>query len=1166
MAFLRDFLTYIPDPDDDNFSRDLTTIAQFALNGSKATEPRPEKGDKYKHQKFAGFYFLLYSDQLIIHEPGTGKSCLASTITETLKREFLRKDDLFYSPPIRKFFVVARGDVLTENWKQELVCTCTNNLYFDEEWRNLAPDQQTRRVNKALADYYLFLTHSDLVNLVSNKTDEEMVEYFSNTGIIVDEAHNLIVESSDTGTKINVKETKQVYDMLWKIFHIASGMKKILMTATPMRNGPQELAKLLNLLNDEDHQIDRDIESYSKEELWGFMKGKVSYLREMTRKINVEYVGKPLNQLIDEPDLNVDTIVYPCPMIGEQQAIYIDTAIEERKKSVYIKTRQAANIVFPDGSYGKQGFDTYIIKKNAKESKGSYNYELSDEFKEYFDDGNTIEEKLELLQNLSSKYYALLTLAHENPNNKAIYYSEYKQGSGAIVGLLIFSYILDYEIVTSKFLSQFAEDNGFCSSSDIDFSIIPKKKRIALLVPEMSNASRKALLNLYNSPENAQGEYIGWVFFTPVGREGLSFNNVTIIARDETWTYATGKQSERRGIRSNSHLEIAEILGGEENVNVRIYRLLPLLSGDEPNILPTRDDKEEIKYRDVVTDKIQVQEDDEEVEIEDDLDGFDDIDVMTSRFSRASLGDPEVYNSPAYAYYRADLRGKRIDKMTRYIKEFDATGYVHRERNLQKDRIYEGYKLYNPSGTPFEPTSELDYAWYRRFPPENVINKITNLLKVHYRYNFSLPIIFIYESIDEPAELIQICLMEMVMRQVTFENRYGNRCFIAISDTNVSLVPQTISSSIEHEYYSVFAFRYIPQKIDDVFENYYLEKKKVELDRYFVSKTVKIDTILPQLPLVARNYLLEKAISLDARKDVPLTLQEAKTVDSIIARYKPRIFDIGQGNGRVKVTTLLSFKQSERMKHTDTSPLRNIDRIRIFDLQTQKWRDPASRTELDFYVSQVQSELQKRVDSLPRIFIVEYYVDQIVKNVVTKVLQRDLVTTIIIDKQVVGPVLVFNEKTKKWISPASDEDSEFYKANIQTGLDRRDDSSPTNEIEIYGFKLIDDDKTLRISNPSTFKNVDKRTHQTGRSFRQAPPDYKSSVYYALAIDLGNVKVWDMTEEEKMKTLDIAKITYSHQDEMDYKVKWVLWKKEKKVEDDTLPVEKKLKEIDRLVYY
>lgn len=1105
MATLADFLPLIPDQSDDGFAVQLTGLAQFALNGSLASEPRPEKGEKYRHQEFASLYFLLYSLGLIVHQPGTGKSCLASAITETLKTYFLKNDDLFYTPPIKKVFVISRGLILTENWKQELVCTCTNGVYFNDDWRRLSQGQQTKKVNQALRDYYVFLTHNDLVNLVASKTDEELIDYFSNTCVIVDEAHNLIVESSDFGARIDVAETKKVYETLWNIFHKVPGMKKILMTATPMRNGPNELAQLLNLLNDEEHQITGDITDYSEEELWELMKGKISYLRKMTRKINVVEVGKPLNQILREPGLRADTIVCPCPMIDLQEEVYIETALKEKRNGVYINTRQASNMVFPDGSFGKAGFTRYVIKKKAIETKGRYNYELHDNLKDYLDrNGTDVISRLNQLKKLSSKNYELLKDAYEDPDAKGIVYSEYKQGSGAIVRMLLFEYILDYEIITNKFLSQFADDNGFCSSDAIDLSMIEKKNRIALLVPEMSKANRKALLNLYNSPQNATGELVRWCQFTPIGREGLSFNNVTKIFRDETWTDATGIQAEDRGIRSNSHFDIAKLVGGEENVTVEIYRLLPTLTS-VPNRLPPNYEKEnnvEI-YIETTETSIKKKEEDEEkeedneveIELEDDLDE----EPLESRVSSNDV----IYNSSAFAYYRSYLRGKSIEPMMNLARRFDATGFIHRERNLQHDALYKPYELYNPTDEEIVDMKNLDYSWYRRHPPEQLIQILIDMMTEFFRKRFSIPIQLLYNRLKNyRPELIYICLNEIIMRQVTFPNRYGYNCFLSISETTVAVVPRIESATIESEYYSTFSVRFTPQPFNAVMENYYLDHKKNELEGY-LRRTVAIETILPNLPIVARNYLLERSISIileeNLKKGISIVgikknAPAVTTAEKVYKHYLPRIYKFGENKKEATiVTTLLSFKQTERTKHTDTSPLRNVNLIRIFDIPTKQWRNP-TKLEHGFYTNAIIEQLKSKIDTLIE----------------------------------------------------------------QSSM-------------IYGYKIIDDpENKLRIADPVTFSDVDKRTHQTGRSFRQALNSFKAEVYWKLGIEIGMEKELDRLKlniPAMMRELDKAQIGYNDDpDEIDYKLRWILWKQSKIVKDDTAVVENKLRELGRLIIY
>jgi len=1087
---LEDFIPTIPDPEDDQFAFQIAQQAQFALNGSLAKESKPTRGGAYKHQEFAGLYYQLYSDGLIVHSAGTGKTCLASKIAETLKTLLLNGDTLNYSPLIQKFYIIGKGSVLTENFKQEIVCICTKDVYFQRAWANEAPEQQTRKVNKALSEYYAFLSYGAFRDSVDKLTDEELKEKFANSGIIVDEAHNLILGSGDFGSKVDKNGVLGKYNAIWKVFHTVPGLKKILLTATPMRNSSYELAKLINLLNPEDMQLE-SVADKSYEELFPYFRGKVSYLREMTREIKVTAEGVPLREYIGG---NYHTIVYGCPMKGFQEKVYRETCYTENKTGVYLRTRQAANFVFPDGSFGNAGFNRYVEKTENF-------YKFTDEFKSFFSqealDGDE-ELFIDELSELSSKEAERLTLIRNNPDDKGIIYREFKTGSGGFLTVLLCELGLGYEIITPAFLKQFATDNSYCSIENVSLKNIKKKKRIAWLTPELSSANRRALLNIFNSPENL-GEYIRWCMYTPVGREGLSFKNITMIIRDEAWSYATGKQSERRGIRSNSHQEILELLDGD--VNVRIYRMMILLTDTDIQPLPVSTDEEtsgmilnsrSYKSRESNNDEdVDDENDDEDVDDENDDKEVDD--QIMEEEPLQGLRSDEEYNIDAYIFKKEEDKENEIRPASIMLKKMDYSGFVHRRRNQQDDFAdfsadcdYEKckYKLYIGEDINAENQDYiLDYAWYRRNPPTNVISKLLELLKSLFYDIFVVDLIYVYENIDEPKELVDICLYEIIMRKITVPNRFGNKCFISMSETSISLVPQSSSKFIEYEYYTKYLFVIEPENFTDTMEVYTLSRIKDQLDQKF-EKTVFAEQFLQEtmnMPILLKNYMLEKAYTFPKVNG----RIENHLGQMLVEHYLPRTFPfMDQG---IIVSTLLSTKKYERSKHTTTSGLLNPEVLRIYSLATNSWRDPTP------------------------------------------------------------------------------EERDRYSKTIEATISTRNNRILDN---IYGFKILDDDE-LRLADPSTFENIDRRTHQTGHVCKTLEPWVRVNYFWRLGIDVPEPKV-RKTLEEKMAVLDDAKFDYvsSNRDEINYKYAWYIDSKEKKKTstDHCSEIENKLIEDGRLIVY
>ena len=124
-----------------------------------------------------------------------------------------------------------------------------------------------------------------------NKDDQRLKKKFSNRIIIVDEAHNLRIQTSNT--QANNAESKRRYWAFHRFFHIIENSKKILLTGTPMFDRITELPGILNLLLPLDEQITNFTKTFltsggpngarkfiHTDELKQFMVGRVSFIRE----------------------------------------------------------------------------------------------------------------------------------------------------------------------------------------------------------------------------------------------------------------------------------------------------------------------------------------------------------------------------------------------------------------------------------------------------------------------------------------------------------------------------------------------------------------------------------------------------------------------------------------------------------------------------------------------------------------------------------------------------------------------------------------------------------------------------------------------------------------------------------------------------------------------
>ena len=171
-----------------------------------------------------------YKSLIIYHSLGTGKSCSAITIAETLLQDHKIKEG-------PKVLIVA-SSILQKSFEEQIFSytqllslgdlekQCNGDLYMRLIHGSKSDVEQVRKkVYSLIRSRYKFLTYGDLVEY--NKKYPKI----SDKVIIVDEAHNL---------RINEVE-KKAADALEKLIETGVNNKVVLLTATPMYNEPNEI-------------------------------------------------------------------------------------------------------------------------------------------------------------------------------------------------------------------------------------------------------------------------------------------------------------------------------------------------------------------------------------------------------------------------------------------------------------------------------------------------------------------------------------------------------------------------------------------------------------------------------------------------------------------------------------------------------------------------------------------------------------------------------------------------------------------------------------------------------------------------------------------------------------------------------------------------------------
>lgn len=510
-------------------------------------EASPTEPGQYMNHQIILSQFLSgntpYNGILVMHEPGTGKTCLSISIIEKMRNEF---------PSFKGALVLMKGETLIRNYKKELVDTCTDGRYkitdeedqmygYDDEIDELdkmrgelTDKKKVRRINKKVAEYYDFQTFEVFCKMLSEMTDKELQIKFSNLVIVIDEAHHIRI------TDVKEKDNKDRYNNLHRMLHIVKNVKIILMTGTPMVDKPSEIASLLNLflpLKDQLPTGDDFNETYMIEEKGTFvinpekteelrekLYGKVSFLRSMQSIVKREFIGERL-------DLEYFN-QFPMRMVsdGVQIKHYKEALKKDRDgKGIYINSREANLFVFPNGTYGSEGFKKYT--KTRKTAENKIITTISDSIFDPYKGVGSIKEKLEILSRYSIKYATCIKMLLEKEGNHFVY-MDFVEGSGAII--------------FAKLLENFGF-NQFKKGQQ------GGKNTFALLTSKTSSDINK-VLSVFNSDENVIGNRIKIIIGTKIVSEGFTFKNVqNVHILTPHWNFSETDQAIARAFRFASH-------------------------------------------------------------------------------------------------------------------------------------------------------------------------------------------------------------------------------------------------------------------------------------------------------------------------------------------------------------------------------------------------------------------------------------------------------------------------------------------------------------------------------------------------------------------------------------------------------------------------------------
>ena len=985
MTQISDFFGSYPsiDPwistDQSLFNTFISRKQEFAELRPSLSETPPPRGGSFKHQLMAVRYLTWYDRLLLIHDPGTGKSCIITHSAELFRREYLKNPD--DPTKINRAVILLRGPgTPKEVIKNEIACKCTDLIYITEKVRD-AKDDTTMKGNltRELHNWYDLYTYDEFAKIIEKfQRPEDLEDYMSNKIFYVDEAHNVpklydirTAKETRTAKEIHAKQEgkKRQYEIIWHAFHSGKRNKIVLATATPMTNSPIDIIPLINLILPIDMQMPRysleQDEEFANLPLTFFepyFRGRVSYIRGLVTGAQEVPIGE--NPEV-EGEGKVHVKLFYAGMSTFQYKAYheaIRSDNQAQRLSVFDNPRQSSNFVYPDGSYGKAGFDKYLekekdrylIKNNedgaqlvqlvrsdqglallsakfsemvkicveAQANPGSSRVWLQTNYPELY---RRREELRATILGQNADLYASLqqvplieVTMDDSRGIVFVYFPDYVHGSGAIMfGKCLEAHgYEEFRETASIFTSARGENAplGPCSSYSVSSiernSYIPKRPRYTILSGSdvTPNAQIGNILNTLNSYENRYGEYIHVIIGSRTAREGISINNASRrIMSSSSWQPSANYQANERVFRSTSH----------------IYRI-----GDKRRVLQMAG----LPAENII------------------------FNVQTYNMTAIYRGDPnnadEALREPNYGtidaemFVKAEKKDRSNRKVLRYAKQSSYDCWINYDRNVRPTTDQDGTPIcdymkcaYDCAGIrkdqllPLDRTTKILY-----YSESEVAQAIDAVIRLFSRF-YSLTLDQIHQAIIsvDPAMdtlFIDMAIERLIRDNVKISDRMGFPGYLRESSIGVIyLEKDTFETRDQPEntaYSSVLIGTQDPNNnsFEDYAKGVQLASEQEEVERVkLAADSPDFVTKVHNLSVVSQAKLLEEAYYQKYIKRVTSDLIEAISTafqNSVYVTDEPR--DLLR-----KVAYILEHRGQSRGRKPDPNKQPNFGKLGDFD-------------------------------------------------------------------------------------------------------------------------------------------------------------------------------------------------------------------------------------------
>lgn len=831
-----DFLPIYPDKTDALFTTDIYKKREFYENRPVLYEKNQESKEPVllKGQIIISRFLSSHTpyDQLLIDwQMGVGKTCASVAAIEQIRKE---------NSTFTEALIFVSGDTLIENYKEEII-NCTGEKYLPENYNDLTPGQQVARKNKLIGRYYTFNTFETFAaNIINTSSDENIIETYSNKIIIVDEVHNIRIQDIKNKKKkevLGLKPHVSIYNNFHRFLHLVKNCKIILMSGTPIKDSVDEIASVMNLILPLDEQLpnkkDFIKEFYTKEgvlipgkaiDLKKKFKGRISYLESSPSAVVKDFVGEKMGTLkyfkvfpITMSALQTEgyTNAYGKDRVQkekkadeeeyveyyeEEEETYEDGAGTVNKSGKFdLNSRQASIFVFPDGTYGSEGFNKNIKKTRGILSK-KYNYSLGPALLTVLGGASkNYPEKIEKLRLYSDKFALVIEniLRSYTEGKSSFVYCEWVEGSGGILFSLILSLFGFQRYTGNEDLKKELDERP--RFAIINTNTITYKNQI-------TNIKQR-----FNNPNNMHGKIISFIIGSTVVAEGVSFKNIQVEhILTPHWNYSETEQAIARGYRFGSH---DALINAGITPEFKIYQYVSI---------PAVENGINISV------DLRMYEMSENKDIK--------IKGITQLIKESAFDCPLNY------------------------RRNHVTGYdLQRECNYTNC----DYKCDDFNMSLLETKPILDESSYRVYYTHDNVKKIIDSLQNIYKTRFILGIDQIQELLPKNTFFdILTSLRQMINNNVIIHNKYGIESYLR-EENNIFFLVDSITPETNYfsNYYNQIPILNLEKSFVKIIDSIYDDELPLTIERLFESETEgEIQNILELLSIEVKESILEYCI------------------------------------------------------------------------------------------------------------------------------------------------------------------------------------------------------------------------------------------------------------------------------------------------------------------